>query len=194
MHLKHNFIGQTGYASTWKNYNLLYKRFFSLVSFFLRYSFIGQAQRATSAKHTANSHAPDKTFCDKILYLFRMKNLYCCCHSFGVIPKRLLPRLGHTLDKPLSLFTIMSLFELPSKGYHPLSAYYFSITFWQPAGTCRALWGVPKASVIGEVLSKPRAGPPGDALLSHCTGGATPLLTLQSTGCPLNLRHVLYYI
>lgn len=34
MHLKHNFIGQTGYASTWKNYNLFYKHFFLLVSFF----------------------------------------------------------------------------------------------------------------------------------------------------------------
>lgn len=34
MHLKHSFIGQTGYASTWKNYNLFYKHFFLLVSFF----------------------------------------------------------------------------------------------------------------------------------------------------------------
>lgn len=25
MHLKHNFIGQRGYARTWKNYNLFYK-------------------------------------------------------------------------------------------------------------------------------------------------------------------------
>lgn len=78
--------------------------------FFFMYSFIGQAQRATSAKHTANSRVPAKTFCVKILFFFRMKNLYCCCHSFGVIPKQLLPRLGHTLDKPLSPFTIMNLF------------------------------------------------------------------------------------
>lgn len=47
MHFKHNFIGQTGYASTWKNYNLFYKHFLSLVPFFF---FIRQAQRATSAK------------------------------------------------------------------------------------------------------------------------------------------------
>lgn len=84
-----------------KNYSLFYKRFFFVgFFFFLMYSFIGQAQRATSAQHTANSCVPAETFCVKILFIFRMKNLYCCCHSFGVIPKRLLPRLGHTLDNP----------------------------------------------------------------------------------------------
>lgn len=68
-------------------------------------------------------------------------------------------------------------------------------------GLLGGLGGSQNICVIGEVLYKPRTRPPGDALLSHCLGdrspdtrGATPLLTLQSTGCPLNLRHILYYI
>lgn len=53
MHLKHNFIGQTGYASTWKNYNLFYKRFFSLVSLFFHVLF----HRTGSKSYICKTHS-----------------------------------------------------------------------------------------------------------------------------------------
>lgn len=97
MHLKHNFISQTGSAIMWNYYNLFYKYFFFAVLLLFPCNL---SSKSCICKRTRCA----KTFPIKTPFLLQGDE------PLLLLAQLLLARLGHVWDKPPRLFTITSLF------------------------------------------------------------------------------------
>lgn len=98
MHLKHNFISQTGSAIMWNYYNLFYKQL--LLLFCFNFHVISAQRKSCICQHTVCA----KTFPIKTPFLLQGDE------PLLLLAQLLLARLGHVWDKPPCLFTITSLF------------------------------------------------------------------------------------